>query len=110
MQCANPKCRRVAQDLQQGTLLLLEMDVPPDERIVRSESGFPICTVPSRYFWLCSECSRLWTLKRWTPTGLVLEPIQPPQSLQSILERIRYEPASESVQPNPQTSLHHKVA
>ncbi len=104
MQCANPKCSRVVQDLQQGTLVLLELDVPPDERIVRSDSGFPVCTVPSKYFWLCSECSRLWVMKRWTPTGLVLEPSQPAQELQAVLEKIRYEPASEVLSPGPQSS------
>lgn len=99
MHCANPECRQVMQDLYQGTLVLLELDVPPDERIVRSESGFPVCTVPSKYFWLCPQCSSLWIMKRWTATGLVLEPTQPVQTLHTVLEKFRYEPASEKLQP-----------
>lgn len=77
MQCVNPKCRRDAQDLHTGTLRLLELAIPPEERIVRADTGFPIVVVPSRYFWLCSQCSRIWRMKRWTPAGLVLEPNLP---------------------------------
>lgn len=74
MKCVNPKCRQDAQDLHTGTLRLLELAIPPEERIVRGDSGFPVIVVPSRYFWLCPQCSRTWKMKRWTPAGLVLEP------------------------------------
>jgi hypothetical protein len=74
MFCANLNCRLEAFDLQLGTLRLVEMEVPPDERTIRSDWGFPICSVPSRYFWLCAECTRLYSIKQWTPAGLVLEP------------------------------------
>lgn len=74
MQCVNPNCRQDAHDLHTGTLRLLELAIPPEERIVRGDSGFPVIAVPSRYFWLCSQCSRAWKMKRWTPAGLVLEP------------------------------------
>lgn len=75
MRCANPVCRKDAQDVDRGSLHLLEMEVPPDERVVRAESGFPIFAVPVRFFWLCAECSRFFRLRRWTATGLILEPI-----------------------------------
>ena len=52
---------------------LLELAIPPEERVVRPKSGFPIVAVPSRYFWLCSQCSRIWKIKRWKPEGLLLE-------------------------------------
>ena len=74
MQCVNPECCREAQDLYTGTLRLLELAIPPEKRIVRADSGFPVVAVPSRYFWLCSQCSRIWKIKRWTPAGLILEP------------------------------------
>ena len=73
MQCVNPQCRQDAQDLHAGTLRLFELAIPPEKRIVRADSGFPVVVVPSRYFWLCSKCSRIWKMKRWTPAGLVLE-------------------------------------
>jgi hypothetical protein len=73
MRCANPDCNQSALDLLTGTLRLIELDVPPDERVVRSDWGFPICAVPSKYFWLCGECSRLLKMKRWTRDGLILE-------------------------------------
>src|SRR6185437_2215236 len=75
MRCANSICRKDAQDVDRGSLHLLEMEVPPDERVVRAESGFPVLAAPVRFFWLCAECSRFFRFKRWTATGLILEPI-----------------------------------
>lgn len=73
MQCANPQCRQDARDLQSGTLRLLEMEVTPEERVKGSDFGFPVCTVVTRYFWLCDACSRILRLVRWTSSGLILE-------------------------------------
>ena len=72
--CANPNCKLPAVDLSIGVLRLIELDVPPDKRVVRSDGGFPVCSVPSRYFWLCPRCSSLMKIKRWTSDGLILEP------------------------------------
>jgi len=73
MQCANPECRTPAEDLSAGVLRLVELDVPPEERVVRSDGGFPVCSVPSRYFWLCPRCSSYLRVRRWTPDGVTLE-------------------------------------
>lgn len=73
MRCANPDCRLMAHDLTSGSLRLLELEVSPEKRVIRSESGFPIVCVPSRYFWLCEQCSRLLRIRRWTEEGLLLE-------------------------------------
>lgn len=78
MRCANPICRKDAQDVDRGSLHLMEMEVPPDERLVRAESGFPLLAAPVKFFWLCAECSRVFRLKRWTASGLILEPILEP--------------------------------
>ena len=78
MRCANPTCRKDAQDVDRGSLHLLEMEVPLDERVVRAESGFPVLAAPVRFFWLCAECSRFFRLRRWTAAGLILEPILEP--------------------------------
>lgn len=72
MKCANPECRRDAQHLSDGTLLLIEMDLPPEERLAGGEFGFPVCTAPSKYFWLCKACSRSLRIVRWTVAGPVL--------------------------------------
>jgi hypothetical protein len=74
MQCANLACRLRSQSLHDGTLRLIELDVAPEDRIVGVEGGFPVCSVPTRYFWLCEICSRVLTIKRWTPAGLIFEP------------------------------------
>lgn len=74
MHCANPLCGRVADDIRYGILRLLEMDVVPDERVTGSDTGFPVCTVQSRYFWLCQECCKTLWIKKWTAEGIVLAP------------------------------------
>lgn len=73
MRCANADCNQPAHDLTTGTLRLLELDVPPEERVLRSDWGFPVCAVPSRYFWLCEYCSQFSNIRRWTKEGLILE-------------------------------------
>lgn len=75
MRCANPKCNAVMMDTQGGTMRLLELDIPPEARIERGEWGFPVLCVPTRYFWLCEDCSRLYRIRRWTTEGLRLEPV-----------------------------------
>ena len=77
MHCSNPDCRNEAQDLSRGTLRLLEMEVPPEERVTRSDYGFPVVAAPAKHFWLCAACARLFRLMRWTSAGLVLEPFRP---------------------------------
>ena len=75
MQCANPHCRKAAENLDKGCLTFVEMEVPPEERTIRSDSGFPICSVPGKFFWLCAACSVTLKIRRWTRAGLVLEQI-----------------------------------
>jgi hypothetical protein len=73
MHCANPECGRAANDLTSGVLRLIELDVPPEQRVTRSDGGFPICVVRSRYFWLCEQCCVVLSVRRWTANGLVFE-------------------------------------
>lgn len=73
MRCANADCNQPAHDLTKGALRLLELEVPPEQRVLRSDSGFPVCAVPSRYFWLCEHCSKFLNIRRWTKDGLILE-------------------------------------
>lgn len=82
MECANPECRRDAHDLHNGTLRLLEMAVSPEERLEGNDYGFPVCIVPSKFFWLCAECSRILRMKGWSATGLILEPFLSQQKKQ----------------------------
>lgn len=75
MRCANPECGKIAEHLFDGTLRLIELDLPPGRRTTGEESGFPVCIVPTRYFWLCPECSNLLEIHRWTPKGIIVKPI-----------------------------------
>ena len=73
MRCANPECGRVADDLTSGALRLIELDVPPEQRVTRSEGGFPVCAVRSRYFWLCEQCCEVLRIRCWTGNELIFE-------------------------------------
>lgn len=73
MHCANPDCETPAVDLSTGVLRLIELDVSPEQRVIRSDGGFPVCSVPCRYFWLCPRCSSFLGIMRWTPDGLTFE-------------------------------------
>ena len=73
MHCANPECGRVAIDLISGVLRLIELDVLPEQRVTRSDGGFPICAVRSRYFWLCEQCCEVLSVRRWTGNELIFE-------------------------------------
>ncbi len=75
MRCANPDCRASADELLKGTLRLVEFESSPGDRILYPDSGFPVCSARTRFFWLCQTCSRLFTIRRWTSSGLVLEPL-----------------------------------
>ena len=74
MKCANAQCGRMADDIFTGTLRLVERKVPANGRLAGDEDGFPVCSVPSRYFWLCSECSASMEVRAWTGSQIVLGP------------------------------------
>lgn len=73
MKCANPECHSNLLYLRGGTLRLLELEPPAASRIHGNGSGFSVSTPQTRYFWLCPECSKTMSLKRWTQEGLVIE-------------------------------------
>lgn len=103
MRCANPDCNQLANDLTTGSLRLLELDMPPEQRVIRSDSGFPICTAPSRYFWLCGYCSKFLKIRRWTTEGLILELKVTPHSDGGDTQEIRLPVASAS--PGPRLAM-----
>lgn len=106
MQCVNPQCRQDAHDLYSGTLRLFELTIPPEERIVRADGGFPVVVVPSRFFWLCSQCSRIWRMKRWTTAGLLLEPNRPGNVQQHPSHTVKVPLARQASMPRLQVRSH----
>jgi len=72
IQCANPQCSKELLYLREGTLNLLEMESHSDDRFESDIDAFAMRSVPSKFFWLCGECTKTLTLKRWTTAGLVL--------------------------------------
>jgi hypothetical protein len=71
-QCANPQCSRELLYLREGTLNLLEMESHSDDQFQSDVGAFAMRSVPSKYFWLCGECTKTLILKRWTTACLVL--------------------------------------
>ena len=43
------------------------------DQVTADDDGFPVKSVPSRFFWVCGECAKTHSIKQWTPAGLVLE-------------------------------------
>src|SRR5271156_308317 len=73
MQCANPKCSKELLYLREGRLELLELELHFHDQALVEDEGFPLKSLPSRFFWLCGECAKTHIMKRWTTSGLVLE-------------------------------------
>ena len=74
MRCANQDCCSALFDQPGGSLWLMELETSHTELMEGEDNGFPICSVPMKYFWLCVDCSQRFVLRRWTPSGIVLMP------------------------------------
>jgi len=72
LQCANPQCSKELFYLREGTLNLLEMESHSDDQFQSDVGAFAMKSVPSKFFWLCGECTKTLIVKRWTTAGLVL--------------------------------------
>jgi hypothetical protein len=72
VQCANPQCSKELLYLREGTLNLLEMESRSDDQFRSDVGAFAMRSVPSKYFWLCGECTKTLIVKRWTTSGLIL--------------------------------------
>jgi len=73
-QCANPQCSKELVYLREGTLNLFEMESHSDDQFQSDVGAFAMRSVPSKFFWLCGECTKTLIIKRWTTSGLVLVP------------------------------------
>jgi hypothetical protein len=72
MQCANPQCSKEFLYLREGTLELLELESHSDDQLRPDDSAFAMRSLPSKFFWLCGECTKTHIVKRWTTSGLIL--------------------------------------
>ena len=72
MQCANPQCSKELLYLREGTLELLELESHSDDQFRSDDGAFAMRSLPSKFFWLCGECTKTHIVKRWTTSGLVL--------------------------------------
>lgn len=72
MKCMNPECLFDSPYLRDGSLHLLELESSSGRRIESNERGFPMRSSPQRFFWLCVECTKQFTIVKWTSSGVVL--------------------------------------
>ena len=72
MQCANPLCSKELIYLREGRIELLELESHSDDQLGPDDSAFAMRSLPSKFFWLCGECTKTHIVKRWTTSGLVL--------------------------------------
>jgi hypothetical protein len=72
VQCANPQCSSELLYLREGRLNLLEMEPHSDDQFQSDVGAFAMRSVPSKYVWLCGECTKTLIVKRWTTAGIVL--------------------------------------
>jgi hypothetical protein len=73
MHCSNPQCSKELLYLREGRLELVELERYSQDQESADDGGFPIKSLPSRFFWLCGECTKTHSIKRWTVSGVVLE-------------------------------------
>jgi hypothetical protein len=71
-QCANPQCSKELLYLREGRLALLDLESHANDQSRPDDGAFAMRPLPSSIFWLCSECSKTYVVKRWTTAGLVV--------------------------------------
>ncbi len=72
MRCINPACDRETSYLRDGSLYLLELEMMADSLFESENSGFPMRSLPQKFFWLCADCAGVFTATQWTPAGVRL--------------------------------------
>lgn len=72
MQCVNPNCGCDKSGLRGGSFHLLELEASEARRPEGAEGGFPMNSSLQRYFWLCGECTKVFSVTKWTTEGVVL--------------------------------------
>ena len=70
---ANPQCSKELLYLREGRLELLELESHSRDQVLADDDGFPMKSLPSRFFWPCGECTKTHIIKRWTTSSLVLD-------------------------------------
>jgi hypothetical protein len=72
MQCANPQCSQELLYLREGRVALLDLESHAHDQPRPDDGAFAMRSLPSRFFWLCGECTKTYVVKRWTSSGLVV--------------------------------------
>lgn len=71
MVCANPECVAELKYLRGGRLFLMERQ-PVIARDGAMTSAPKRSAGMRRYFWLCEDCAKVYSIQRWTDAGIEL--------------------------------------
>jgi hypothetical protein len=71
-QCANPQCSQELLYLREGSLALLDMESHANDQPRPDDGAFAMRSYSSSFFWLCGGCTKIYVVKRWTTSGLVV--------------------------------------
>jgi hypothetical protein len=77
--CANPQCSTPFLRLRQGKLFLVGTDNSTQSRKLRSQAASRVHLQQRvERYWLCDQCSRVWTLVHDRNQGIALVPLRQP--------------------------------
>jgi hypothetical protein len=86
--CANPQCSKPFLRLRQGRLFLVEAEGPAQSGNLKPQANSRMRIQPQEQrpkqkqrverYWLCDQCSEVWTMVHDQTQGVVLVPLQRP--------------------------------
>jgi len=75
--CANPQCSTPFLQLRQGKLFLVGANNSTESRKLRSQASSRVCLQQRvERYWLCDQCSQIWTLVPDQNQGIALVPLR----------------------------------
>lgn len=81
MVCANPECVAELKYLRGGRLFLMERQTVITREGARASAPRRSAGT-RRYFWLCEDCAKVYSIQRWTDAGIELGVKRPPARVQ----------------------------
>lgn len=72
MSCANPECKAELKYLRGGRLFLMERRPSLAQHTTHDPLRPKPPVMMRRYFWLCENCAKIYSIQRWTDDGIEL--------------------------------------
>jgi len=72
LSCANQDCKAELKYLRGGRLFLMERKPNVIPMVSHDSTPLKRPVTMRRYFWLCESCAQVYTIQRWTDSGIEL--------------------------------------